>query len=699
MKTKTWAFSLQGLLAMAEAGPFQRDPRYGAWAKAMFDRSLDLYERLEEGPERGIPAAGMFGVDQARRDVPDGRLLAARMGANAVRALTAGLGRMASEEPPAFYAFDRDVGRLAVSTPSYSTAVVAVNRGAFPYGGNELARLHDRDGDVIGGIGGRVPAAFGVVVRDAAGRRVLATQVGRDDAASPPVALRAWPRTGRNGPFRVLRTSAVRRARGVVATTRHTFRAELDRAVVDGALEAAARSRSPRCSRAGGPTPASRRRCTTGASSRSATPLDLAGVRDFVVRSSDGAYRVTPVGTVAGRARVIAVRRQPSAPLAGPSLELRLPRARTSRAARPPAAALSLLIGALMRVSSSGRRFAAAHHCRVGQPARRGAGHAQVHGRARGAVTGALTVGGSRARRTGHRAGGNVRAGIDGEHDVDERPRQLPRERARRSAATGSRSTSNGRLIDGVGLGAGIRNNGFDDVRIVSTTGTARVQEFDRGLQLNAGTLRNTVERITWRHNEFAGIELNNTDSSTIRTNTIHNTSKFGLSVNAGSASNVITGNTVHTNGQGVQLVGATANRLETNRVATNSDFGVELAAGASSNTLLTNTIVQNGDAAAIVAAGSNRIERNTIDANGDAGITVIGAAGNQLLTNTIRNSSDAAINLENASASTLRGNDVRLNPRGIDLKGSVRNRLESNNASSVRGAASRSTRPRPTTT
>jgi parallel beta-helix repeat protein len=244
----------------------------------------------------------------------------------------------------------------------------------------------------------------------------------------------------------------------------------------------------------------------------------------------------------------------------------------------------------------------------------------------------------------------------------------------------------NGRLIDGVGLGAGIRNNGFDDVRIVSTAGTARVQEFDRGLLLQGGTLRSLVERITWRHNEFAGLELNNTDSSTIRTNTIQNTSRFGLSMNTGSASNVVSGNTITLNGQGVQLVGATANRLESNNVSSNSDAGIELAAGATGNTLLTNTIRLNGDTAVTVLAASNRLERNTLDGNGDAGIHVVGAASNQLLTNTIRNSSDAAIALENASASTVRGNDVRINPRGIDLKGSVRNRLESNNATSVQG-------------
>src|SRR5918992_763630 len=98
--------------------------------------------------------------------------------ANAVRAAAGGLGRMTGDRPPPFYAFDADIGRLAISTPRYGTAVVVVNRGAFPYGGIELARLYDGEGDPVGGIGARPPAAFGVVVRDARGRHVLASGAG-----------------------------------------------------------------------------------------------------------------------------------------------------------------------------------------------------------------------------------------------------------------------------------------------------------------------------------------------------------------------------------------------------------------------------------------------------------------------------------------------------------------------------------------
>ena len=57
--------------------------------------------------------------------------------------------RSARAEPPPLYAYDPDIGRLAVTTPTYNTAIVAVNQRAFPYGGLDLARLFD------GNAGGR----------------------------------------------------------------------------------------------------------------------------------------------------------------------------------------------------------------------------------------------------------------------------------------------------------------------------------------------------------------------------------------------------------------------------------------------------------------------------------------------------------------------------------------------------------------
>ena len=70
--------------------------------------------------------------------------------ANAARAVDAGLGRKPGQVPPPLYAFDPDTGRLAVTTPTYNTAIVAVNQRAFPYGGLDLARLFDGTQEVAG---------------------------------------------------------------------------------------------------------------------------------------------------------------------------------------------------------------------------------------------------------------------------------------------------------------------------------------------------------------------------------------------------------------------------------------------------------------------------------------------------------------------------------------------------------------------
>ena len=93
---------------------------------------------------------------------------------------------MSGERPPSLYAFDPDIGRLTVTTPRYNTAIIAVNQRAFPYGGIELARLFDGEQDVAAGIGGRAPAAFGLLVREPSGRRVFSSQTGRSRRRPAP---------------------------------------------------------------------------------------------------------------------------------------------------------------------------------------------------------------------------------------------------------------------------------------------------------------------------------------------------------------------------------------------------------------------------------------------------------------------------------------------------------------------------------
>ena len=132
----------------------------------------------------------LFKVTKVPQGPGSANLAATRMMANAARAVAAGLGHRPASEPPALYAYDPDIGRLAVTTPAYNTAIVAVNQRAFPYGGLDVARLFDGDQEVAANIGGLPPASFGALVRNVGGRTVLASQVARTAAARGVTPLR-----------------------------------------------------------------------------------------------------------------------------------------------------------------------------------------------------------------------------------------------------------------------------------------------------------------------------------------------------------------------------------------------------------------------------------------------------------------------------------------------------------------------------
>jgi hypothetical protein len=189
-----WAFCFDGLLAIATAPEELCKPEMGYWAKYIFDRALSTYTRLalEQGPDARVPGSSVFSP-APEFDVGHW-LFATRFQSQAVRAAHAGLGHRRAARPPSLYAFDPSIGRLAITTPSYNTAVMAVSNGAFPYGGIELARLFDGDQRVAGGVAPYGGAGFGVTVTEG-GRVALCSQTPHLTAPKqPPIVLTRSPR-------------------------------------------------------------------------------------------------------------------------------------------------------------------------------------------------------------------------------------------------------------------------------------------------------------------------------------------------------------------------------------------------------------------------------------------------------------------------------------------------------------------------
>jgi hypothetical protein len=308
------------------------------WAKWMLDSGLLFFERQAE-IQGGIPNGVFFGVHKVPQGEPAARLGASRIVANAARAVAAGLGTAAADEPPALYAYDADIGRLAVTTPTYNTAIVAVNQGGFPYGGIDLARLFDSRQEVAGNIGGHPPASFGLEVRDRAGRRLLATQSGRKGRAgasglrltrSGMTVHASSSRLGvlRTGRFKDLRVAGVAVGGGFVARTAHRFTSRfIESTWTAGAQQSRGRTATvtARFPSTGGNAGVEAVMRDGSVVTLGSKQISLRHVRAFRVRSSRSGYEVrilsAPSGAVASASRPAA---QPDAPKPGPSLVVRL---------------------------------------------------------------------------------------------------------------------------------------------------------------------------------------------------------------------------------------------------------------------------------------------------------------------------------------------------------------------------------------
>ena len=337
---RTWALAQQGLLAIAASPRFHPRPELGGWAKHMFDRGLALYERLSVAAAdgKGIAPSNLYDVNVAPLGPSIRELFAARMQANAARAVALGLGEMQAPEPPPLYSFDGDIGRLAVTTQalldrgaSGQPARLPVRRhGAVPALRRRPAGRVERRGPSLGQL--RRPGASA-----RQGDRHLAAAQGR--AARSARRCACCPRRAavstshsrtRPSPTRGLSRRWWRRAarcRTRSSWIRPMLLGELDRDTV-GDHPPAARPLHGRCAvsvlgpRGNGRGGAARR--PPGHPRRPGPPAQSVSLRDvvyFYIAGEDSGYVVVPTGRrPRATAHILRPKAQSSAPRPGPTL-------------------------------------------------------------------------------------------------------------------------------------------------------------------------------------------------------------------------------------------------------------------------------------------------------------------------------------------------------------------------------------------
>ena len=338
-QTKKFPLCQEALLGIASAPRFQPAPQYGAWAKHLFDSGLSWYA-TQVSRHGGLPPAVSFGVATSQ-SILDSRLTAARMMANACRAVIFGLDAITGAAPPPLYAYDPDIGRLAITTPAYNTAIIAVNQGAFPYGGLEPARLFGPGQTVAANVGGTSDACFAIVVRNHRSGRVTHSQRGRRSASltNPPLRLRTAPRgTARRpiaypqhayaGPFREIEAAGTTSGPTADIVSRHRFRAGHIESTWHIAPRAGARGEhSIRAQFPSWGTSA-----TITAVLRDGTrhllgnkPIAINRIAWLHIAGEDGGYVIVIRSrNPPGHARLLHPNTQPSAPNPGPTLALEL---------------------------------------------------------------------------------------------------------------------------------------------------------------------------------------------------------------------------------------------------------------------------------------------------------------------------------------------------------------------------------------
>jgi large repetitive protein len=235
----------------------------------------------------------------------------------------------------------------------------------------------------------------------------------------------------------------------------------------------------------------------------------------------------------------------------------------------------------------------------------------------------------------------------------------------------------NGHTIDGIGLGHGIRNEGYGGVVVRDGT----VMEFDHGVQLLAETADNLVEDLFLHSNEVSGIMLFDARAgNVVRSNRLEDNGG-GLLLLSGTTGAQIEGNTLTLNSGGALVLrDSNVNRLVDNQIVGGGDLGIGLERS-NDNVLLDNVVDGTSDGGIMVQLTShrNRVEGNQVSNAGDTGILIKESDGNEVVRNSTHGMSDAGITLQTANDGVVADNDLGANPGGLQVDGSSRNLVSGN--------------------
>jgi hypothetical protein len=288
-----WGFALQGIEGLATAGRLGDGPEQTAWATWIAQRSLETYDLLTERQKTGTLESGMWGI--VGRDISaqsDPLFTASRFAAHAARLVQMGLGDRKDVVPPAWFAYDPDAGRLAVSTKRYSTGVL-LRHPSDDIGGIELSRLFGAAGDPVSGTGGSARSAFGLDL--AVGPKVvLDSQPGNHGSIAGTQQLNVTLGDGRplRGPFTkgLKAVGTTSNAAGAIGVEQRFGEDAID--VVRTVRAAAASTATVRLPAWGGGATVLIVRASGATVPLTSKPVPADGARGLLVRSKRGGYRV-----------------------------------------------------------------------------------------------------------------------------------------------------------------------------------------------------------------------------------------------------------------------------------------------------------------------------------------------------------------------------------------------------------------------